>query len=131
MPDPNDPLRPVALRVAETSYAGRGVFAAEPIALGTLIEECPIIEVSQDDLQKLMPTILGNYFFQWGPAREEGALALGFGLLYNHSFNPNATYVRKFHTKTIFFVAIRDIAEGEEITVNYNGSPEDKSPVWF
>ena len=21
--------------------------------------------------------------------------------------------------------------EGEEITVNYNGSPEDRSPVWF
>ncbi len=29
------------------------------------------------------------------------------------------------------FTALRDIAPGEEITVNYNGSPEDQSAVWF
>lgn len=30
------------------------------------------------------------------------------------------------------FWALRDIREGEEITINYNGNPEDQtSLVWF
>jgi len=31
----------------------------------------------------------------------------------------------------LIFVAIRPIATGDEITVNYNGDPEDKSPITF
>lgn len=125
------PERPFALRVGMTLHAGRGVFAAEPIPMGSLIEECPILEVSQEELATLQPTILSNYFFQWGPYREEGAFALGYGSLYNHSYQPCAVYIRKYESKTLLFVALRNIAEGEEITVNYNGSPEDRSPVWF
>ena len=33
--------------------------------------------------------------------------------------------------QTKVFMAIRDIAHGEEIVVNYNGEPGDKTPVWF
>ena len=29
------------------------------------------------------------------------------------------------------FTAIQDIAPGEEITVNYNGEPENEAPVGF
>ncbi|MEH2113844.1 hypothetical protein [Nostoc sp.] len=29
------------------------------------------------------------------------------------------------------YIAYRDIEAGEEITANYNGSPDDKSPIWF
>jgi SET domain-containing protein len=29
------------------------------------------------------------------------------------------------------FSTLRDIACGEEITVNYNGLVDDKSPMWF
>ncbi|HWL25392.1 MAG TPA: SET domain-containing protein-lysine N-methyltransferase, partial [Ureibacillus sp.] len=32
---------------------------------------------------------------------------------------------------SIDFYAMRDIHEGEEILVNYNGDPEDQSPLWF
>jgi SET domain-containing protein len=28
-------------------------------------------------------------------------------------------------------IAIKDINEGEEITINYNGDPEKKDPLWF
>ncbi len=28
-------------------------------------------------------------------------------------------------------IAYRDIEAGEEITVNYNGSPDNQSPIWF
>ena len=57
-------------------------------------------------------------------------LALGYGSLYNHSYRPNARYV-DLSERTKLFTAIRDIAAGEEITVNYNGEPEDQTPVGF
>ena len=129
--DSPDPLRPYALVVRETTYAGRGVFAAEDIPAGALIEECPILALPETEMIAAMSTDLGNYLFQWGPARDEGAVALGYGSLFNHSFSPNAMYIRKYHTRTLMFVALAPIAAGTEITVNYNGSPEDRSPVWF
>jgi SET domain-containing protein len=54
----------------------------------------------------------------------------GYGSLYNHSYRPNARYV-DLAGRTKLFTAIRDIAAGEEITVNYNGEPGDETPVGF
>ena len=65
---------------------------------------------------------------EWG--RGKLALALGYGSLYNHSYRPNARYV-DLAGRTKLFTAMRDIAAGEEITVNYNGEPEDDTPVGF
>jgi SET domain-containing protein len=58
------------------------------------------------------------------------AVALGYGSLYNHSYTPNARYDDESPQIKIF-TAIREIAAGEEITINYNGEPSDESPVWF
>ena len=56
---------------------------------------------------------------------------LGFGSLYNHSYEPNAKYVRRVSKRVVEFVAIKDIKKGQEITVNYNfGDPDDKSKPW-
>ena len=60
------------------------------------------------------------------------AIALGFGSIYNHSYEPNATYKIKPKEKIIEFVAIKNIEKNNEITVNYNfGNPKDKTPLWF
>ena len=59
-------------------------------------------------------------------------MALGYGSLYNHSFKPNARYTKGPAEMAIKFSALRDIAAGEEILINYNGTPEDDSPdLWF
>ena len=58
------------------------------------------------------------------------ALALGYGSLYNHSYRPNARY-DDVGQRTKLFTALRAIEPGEEITINYNGDPEDGSPVGF
>jgi hypothetical protein len=73
-------------------------------------------------------SVVSDYCFAWG--RGTVALALGYGSLYNHSYKPNARYDDVW-PQTKEFTALRDIAPGEEITVNYNGDPEDRSPVWF
>ena len=58
------------------------------------------------------------------------AVALGYGSLYNHSYQPNARY-DDVGRLTKVFSALRDIEPGEEITVNYNGKPGDRGPVGF
>ena len=51
--------------------------------------------------------------------------------IYNHSYEPNATYKKKTRDKSIDFVANKNIQKDEEITTNYNyGDPEDKTTIW-
>src|SRR5437660_11139895 len=110
---------------------GRGVFARQGFRQGELIERVPVIAVPREQLEHLEKTELSYYTFSWGPELNDGAIALGFGSFYNHSFQPNADYFKRVEDGVIDFIAIRDIAPNEEITVNYNGLPEDKTPLWF
>ena len=64
-------------------------------------------------------------------SRGRGVFALGYGSIYNHSYSPNARYVKHFDRRTIDFIALWDIAAGEEIPTNYNGVPDSKKMVWF
>jgi SET domain-containing protein len=49
----------------------------------------------------------------------------------NHSYTPNAVYIRRFAERAIEFFALREIRAGEEVRVNYTGSPEGRGPLWF
>jgi SET domain-containing protein len=112
--------------------AGRGVFATQPIAAGETIERAPVVVFSADERSLVTQTVLDYYYFWWGPDSEDGAIALGFGSLYNHSFEPNARYVRNLEERYLDFVALRDIAEDDEVLVNYNGDhPDALAPVEF
>lgn len=124
-------LAPPAVEISGSSGKGRGVFAARPFARGELIERAPIILVppSQKDAVERGP--LGDYVYAWGRRKEHDAVVLGYGSLYNHSFRPSAVYLRRPAEPALDFVALREIAAGEEITVNYNGDPADATPVWF
>jgi len=110
---------------SEIKNAGRGVFASHKITQGEIIEKCPVIEVSLKDPANNDAGLLVDYFFYFG---EGLAIALGFGSIYNHSYDPNATYEINLDNRTIDFSAIKDINPGEEVTVSYNyGNPVDKS----
>lgn len=111
--------------------AGRGVFAKRDIDAGEVIEVSPMLVLdSRLVTWVLRITPLRNYFYQWGEDRLVSALALGFGSLYNHSFDPNAVYEKNIDERTITFTAREDISKGEEITINYNGHPEDMRVLW-
>ncbi len=116
-----------AVEVRRARGKGRGVFARRAIAEGEVMETCPVLVVSAGSIEDFTAGI-GGYVFEWGKGTL--ALALGFGSLYNHSYEPNARY-EDTGARTKLFVALRDIAAGEEITVNYNGDPGDRSPVAF
>lgn len=126
------PPTKVHLADSQIENAGRGVFASADIAEDELIEACPILEVPPEDYDHLKATMLRNYYFMWGEGSKQAVICLGYGSLYNHSYEPNATYKKNIEAKTIAFIAIKAIKAGEEITVNYNyGKPDDKSTLWI
>ncbi len=118
------------IRLGKVEGKGRGVFATRRIASGAVIERAPVIVLTPTEWHDVGNTSLYNYCFRWGDDDDHAVLALGFGSLYNHSYSPNAEYLRDEEDGFIEFVALQPIAKDEEITVNYNGTGDNK-PVWF
>ena len=121
------------MEVRSTAAKGRGVFALAKFEGGELIEAAPVILIPGEQWHHLEPTVLALYIYKFGPTdeQEHAAIALGNGSLYNHSYKPNADYIKDWDKQLIRFIALRDIEAGEEITINYNGAPEDQTPIWF
>jgi len=112
------PHRPAAelkrkVQVGEGPH-GRGVFAVRPIKAGETIEEFPTLEVGENDAVGR----LADYVF--GSANDDHGvvLPLGYGMLYNHSAEPNTEYVEE-EPGVIAFLATRDTAAGEECVIDY------------
>ncbi len=115
--------------IGSSKIHNTGVFSQEGHRKGDQIEVCPIILVPQSEVALIDETVLYNYYFSWTSGA--AAICLGYGSLYNHSYYPNAQYIKHYNSKTIVFECIRDIASGEEIVVNYNGEPTCQKKVWF
>lgn len=123
--------RITGLYYAPSDLSGRGVFTAEDIPNHCVIELAPIIEIPAHEVDIIHHTELHDYYFVWGEHDDKAAIALGYGSLYNHSYQPNANYIFDIDNNVIEFFAIRDIKSGEEITVNYHGDPDAKDEIWF
>jgi SET domain-containing protein len=117
------------LEIRTTENKGRGVFAKKDFELKETIEICPLIVMDEKEEFLIKKTRLKDYYFQF----ENGdiALALGYGSIYNHKKKPNAKYLIDEENPTLVIKCAKRIKKGDEITVNYNGSPKSKSPVWF
>lgn len=110
---------------------GRGVVALKNFKQGDIIEKSPVIKLTPKERKHCEKTILYSYVYPWRSTRS-ACLALGYGELYNHSYEPNADWKQNYRDNTMVYRALRTIKKGEEITVNYNGEPDDKTPVdWF
>jgi hypothetical protein len=117
--------------VGESAGKGLGVFARRKIRKGERIEESPVIVVPASEIEHIEKTVLKDYYFVWGDDEEQAALMLGPCSLCNHSYRPNAVFTLKPEKLAIEFAALRDIEAGEEITINYNGDPDNQKPIWF
>lgn len=118
---------PNAIYVKQVAGKGLGVFAARDISADEVIERCPVLVMAKSDVWQV-DSLLSRYVFTWGNGKV--ALALGYGSIYNHSFQPNARCDDRGR-RSKEFIALRDIAKDEEITFNYNGEVKDRSPVGF
>jgi uncharacterized protein len=110
---------------------GRGMFTSEDIAAGTRIEQSPVIVMSAEQRLLLDQTLLHDYIFEWGDARDQCCMALGYVPVYNHSYTSNCEYEMDYEAGLISVITVRDIKAGEELFINYNGDWNDNTPVWF
>ena len=92
---------------------GRGVFATRGFAKGDLIETCPTVELPDGEVTGR----LGDYVYS---SIKDGdvLVVLGYGMLYNHSARPNVEYLQD-EPSTMRFVALRAVAPGDELTIDY------------
>lgn len=95
---------------------GRGVFANQYFNPGDIIEECHVFTVHKTETCVYEYTFLlaSNYTHE-----KRIGFVLGFGSLYNHADQPNATYVYDEARSLIRFSALTTIRPGEEILTNY------------
>ena len=117
----------IHLGMSAIKNAGTGVFATNDIPSRTVIESSPVILVSRDlfdvinNIHSNVRNILSDYPFAW--PNGISAFALGWGGLYNHSFEPNVMW--EFVTEeddgfnALRFRTKRDIKAGEELFIRY------------
>lgn len=117
--------------VKKSKLLGNGVFALKDFKKGEIIESAPVLTFSPKERKILEKTKLNYYIYPWKSTRS-ACISLGFGSLYNHSYEPNADWKQNFKKEIMEYRALKDIKKGEEILVNYNGEPDDKTPIdWF
>ena len=120
-----------ALHVRSIPAKGRGVIAGRRFSEGELIERDHVIVVPPEEWALVQETVISEFCFAWHERADDVAVALGYGSLLNHSYSPNAISVKHVRKRVIDFVALCDIEEGEEITLNYHGDPEARDPLSF
>jgi uncharacterized protein len=122
---------PEKVKVGFIENKGRAVFATDHIACGEVIEVCPLIIHSrkESDFIRQESDKLKFYALELLKARCH-VLHLGYGMIYNHSDDPNAEieYESENGTPpcTVLFRALRAILPGEEIVYDY-GFDEGKA----
>jgi hypothetical protein len=110
---------PNKIEVKSSPIHGFGVFAIEKILKDEIIETCYSIFFktdlgSNDD-------ILLKYRFSYpcGVSPIKYAIPLGYGCIYNHSDDNNATWTCDSDNGMYYFIAVKDIEPGEEICTSY------------
>nr|XP_019014852.1 uncharacterized protein I206_00939 [Kwoniella pini CBS 10737]OCF53633.1 hypothetical protein I206_00939 [Kwoniella pini CBS 10737] len=122
------PINPLKLHLVSHPLRGRGVFTPFTIPAGTIIEESPVLVISQKEWEEgnMNESILGSYGFCW----KDGGMGIGLGLasLFNHSASPNVNFIRSYSTSTIKFITSKRIEKDEELCICYSA---DESKLWF
>lgn len=111
-----------ALYVKPCEY-GMGVFSDAFIPADTVLEEAHWIKYKRDDCNSPM---INDYVYEVSDppnaSQEEcgyNALVLGFGSIYNHSFENNAHYLFDEEKNVFVYQSIKDIQPGDQICISY------------
>ena len=115
------------VEIKPSSIHGLGGFATEVIHKREIFESCPLIVFRKEIILDYFVDhnarhMLADYVMTW----ENGnyAIMLGWGVIYNHSNEPNCMARRIFESTgdknpRIEFIAKRDIQPGEELLYHY------------
>ena len=117
--------------VKQIDGKGRGVFARERIPAKTIVEESPVIVMTNADRIHLDKTLLHDYIFEWGKEKDACCMALGLIPIYNHAYKSNCEYFMDYEEESIQVITVRSIEKDEELTINYNGDWNNQKKIWF
>ena len=123
--------QPLNIELKCSAIHGRGVYSKNKIYKGSLIEEAPVVFLTEEARQALRNTSLFNYYFLLKDKLRPAAFGFGYASFYNHSPEANAFYSFSKKRNTIRIYAFTTIQAGEEICINYNGHPLNKDEVYF
>ena len=117
------------LEMRDSPGRGRGVFAARAIPSRAQVTASPVLVLPHAEYERHgRHTVLGHYAFTWRDAQPPSmALALGLGSIFNHAAEPNTGWHCDIESRLIRYIALRDIAEGEELFICYGGAGK----LWF
>lgn len=113
---PAEFVPPNGIRIGKSKLHGNGVFATRNFVKGSVIEKLPVMTFKNDNLEQF-----GLRRFMFTVHSKMSNLALGYGSIYNHSYEPNAHLVVDINSKTNAgaIYATKAIETGEEILINY------------
>lgn len=123
-----------AIAVQQFGTRGRGVVARLALKAGQLIERSPVLIIPSHQRALVDGTVIFTYVFMWEEDMAEedlyqhtgrSAIALGYTSLLSHSYDPNCIFVRHIDQQVMEVYADRDIAAGEELTIDY------QMTLWF
>jgi hypothetical protein len=116
--------------IRQNCRQGRGIFAQKHFRPGDRVEIAPLIFLTEAEREVLQWTSLYRYYFLPDSTETPVALGLGYSSLYGHASRANADCRVALRDASIIIRACKPIRPGEEITLNYNGSPDDENPVY-
>ena len=125
-----DPLLGAALliEIKHSLGRGRGVFAATAIPKDSIIETSAVLMLDAREQELIAQTQVDDYLFSWDDPeapQHDQAMVLGRLSMANHSEQPNTVVRRHYAERLMEWVAMRDIAAGEELTFRY------RCELWF
>jgi len=122
-----------SLYIMQSEGRGRGVFTSEAIEVDGVIELCPLVIIPKEQVKLIHQTVLHDYYFLVPNDSGDACFPLGYGLIYNHSSEPNAEVFINLDTNYLEVHCIKKIEAGEEIFINYQDTDDDdeKSKLWF
>lgn len=117
--------------VRRSDLHGRGVFARRPIPKGTYILEYEGVRISPEEADAQEPTDPNDPYHTFFFAISNGMIIDGGqngndSRFINHSCDPNCEGHESDNGDKVFIVAMRDIAQGEELLYDYALTIDDK-----
>lgn len=119
-----EPSNSIRVQISDVHF--RGIFATTNIKKDSIIEQCPLVPLSNRSRYHNDPTLV-NYLYankncDCSECKNHGYMyymVLGYGMLYNHSETPNAKWDFDYKNFIANLVSTTDIKESEEIFVSY------------
>jgi hypothetical protein len=109
------------LYVGPSKLGGRGLFAGKDIGSGDMVTSASVLVLPPEQTAHVDEGLMRHYVFDWTPDAATTQYAVAFGEISfcNHSATPNCRFELDHERLCVRLYAARDLAAGEELTIDY------------